>query len=92
MTSRYDVPGLKDLARRKFEVQVAQHWDCAEFPDALEEVYCSTVDTDRGLRDIVLQTFRENPRLAMKNEVEGAVRDLAPLAFELYKVASGLPI
>ncbi|KAF2232147.1 hypothetical protein EV356DRAFT_257268 [Viridothelium virens] len=92
IADKYDIPGLKALARRKFEVQVAQHWDCAEFPDALEEVYCSTIDTDRGLRDVVLQSFRENPRLAVKAEVEAAVRDLAPLAFELYKVASGLPV
>jgi hypothetical protein len=83
---------LKDLARRKFEAQVAQHWDHAEFAEALEEVYCTTIDTDRGLRDVVLHTFRENPRLTMKVEIEAAVRDLAPLAFELYKVASGLPV
>ncbi|KAI9657325.1 MAG: hypothetical protein M1821_003005 [Bathelium mastoideum] len=92
IADKYDIPGLKELARRKFEAQVAQHWDATEFPDALEEVYCSTIDTDRGLRDVVLQAFRENPRLAMKAEVEAAVRDLAPLAFELYKVASGLPV
>ncbi|KAI9711495.1 MAG: hypothetical protein M1820_002058 [Bogoriella megaspora] len=92
IADKYDIPGLKDLAKGKFEAQVSKHWDCVEFSDALEEVYCSTVDGNRGLRDIVLQAFRENPRLVMKPEVESAVRDLAPLAFDLYKIASGLPV
>jgi hypothetical protein len=71
---------------------MACFYDSSEFADAIEEVYCSTIDSDRGLRDIVLQAFRAHPALATTQDVYTVIKDTPALALELYKVERGLPI
>lgn len=68
------------------------HLSSPEFADACQEAYESTVHTDRGLRDVIIQTFRANPDLSMREDVEMAVRETPGLAFELFRMASGLPV
>lgn len=68
------------------------HIDSDELPEACIEAYESTVDTDRGLRNVVIQTFRSNPNLSLRKDVEMAVRETPGLAFELFRMASGLPV
>ena len=68
------------------------HWESQELPEAMREVYETTVDTDRGLRDIVIQTFRAYPELAQRKDVEEAVKETPGLAWELFRVGWGLPI
>jgi len=92
LAEKYDIPSLKQLARRKFEVAMACYYDSPEFADAIEEVYCSTVDTDRGLRDVVLQAFRSHPQLACTQDVYAVIRDTPTLAVELFKLERGIPI
>lgn len=89
---RYGIAGLKHLARAKFASQMAVHYTSEEFADAIQDVYDSTVDEDRGLRDIVIQTFREYPELVQRKDVEYAVKDTPSLAWELFRVGWGLPI
>jgi hypothetical protein len=83
---------LKSLARSKFAHQIELHVHSAELPEACQEAYETTVETDRGLRDVVIQTFRANPDLTLRNDVEVAIRDTPGLAFELFRMASGLPV
>lgn len=90
--SRYGIAGLKSLARAKFASQVSHHYESSEFADAIQDVYDSTVDEDRGLRDIVIQAFREHPRLAQRKDVELAVKQTPGLAWELFRVGWGLPV
>jgi hypothetical protein len=92
LAEKYDIPSLKDLAQSKFEMAMACYYDSSEFADAIEEVYCSTIDSDRGLRDIVLQAFRAHPALATTQDVYTVIKDTPTLALELYKVERGLPI
>lgn len=92
LAEKYDIPSLKDLAQSKFEMAMACYYDSSEFADAIEEVYCSTIDTDRGLRDIVLQAFRAHPALATTQDVYAVIKDTPELALELYKIERGLPI
>lgn len=92
LAEKYDIPSLKDLAQSKFEMAMACYYDSSEFADAIEEVYCSTIDTDRGLRDIVLQAFRAHPALATTQDVYAVIKDTPALALELYKIERGLPI
>jgi hypothetical protein len=89
---RYGIAGLKELARSKFAEEVELHLSSAEFPEACQEAYESTFHTDRGLRDVIIQTFRANPSLSLRSDVEMAVRETPGLAFELFRMASGLPI
>lgn len=90
--ARYGISGLKTLARKKFAHQVEAHLSSEELPEACQEAYESTVDTDRGLRDVIIQTFRSHPALSLRKDMEVAVRETPGLAFELYRMASGLPV
>ena len=92
LAEKYDIPALKSLARRKFEMAMACFYDSPEFADAVEEVYYSTIDTDRGLRDIVLQAFRSHPQLASTQDVFAVIKETPALAFELWKIERGIPI
>jgi hypothetical protein len=68
------------------------HIDSADFPEACQEAYETTFHTDRGLRDVIIQTFRANPSLSLRSDVEMTVRETPGLAFELFRMASGLPV
>lgn len=92
LAEKFDIPGLKDLAKSKFEMAMACHYDSPEFAEAIEEVYCSTVDSDRGLRDVVLQAFRSHPQLASTQDVFSVIKETPTLAFELFKIERGIPI
>lgn len=92
IAEKYGIPGLKSLAREKFAHQIELHVNSTELPEACQEAYETTVDTDRGLRDVVIQTFRSNRDLSLREDVEIAIRDTPGLAFELFRMASGLPV
>jgi len=92
LAEKYDMPALKELARAKFEIAMACYYDSPEFADAIEEVYCSTIDSDRGLRDVVLQAFRTHPQLATTQDVYNVIKNTPSLAFELWKVERGVSI
>ena len=89
---RYGIAGLKALSHRKFVDQMDLHLSSPDFPEACQEVYESTFHTDRGLRDVIIQAFRANPGLSLRPDVEMAVRETPGLAFELFRMASGLPV
>lgn len=92
LAEKYDIPSLKQLAKNKFEMAMACWYDSPEFADAIEEVYCSTIDSDRGLRDIVLETFKCHPQLASTQDVFSVIKDTPTLAMELFKVERGIPV
>ncbi|KAF1915881.1 hypothetical protein BDU57DRAFT_209653 [Ampelomyces quisqualis] len=92
IAEKYGITGLKMLARQKFARDLEVHIDSPDFPEACQEVYDSTFHTDRGLRDVIIQAFRANPKLSLRQDVELAVRETPGLAFELFRMASGLPI
>lgn len=92
LAEKYDIPALKALARQKFEMAVACNYDSPELPDAIEEIYCSTLDTDRGLRDVILELFRSYPVLASTPDMLQVIKDLPSLAMELFKLERGIPI
>ncbi|KAL0258136.1 hypothetical protein SLS55_007308 [Diplodia seriata] len=96
IAEKYAITGLKSLARRKYASQLFDdnHWSSrtADFAESMIEVYESTVDTDRGLRDLVIQAFRQHPELARSKDIELAVRDTPDAAWELFRLGWGLPI
>ncbi|GME35200.1 btb poz-like protein [Neofusicoccum parvum] len=96
IAEKYGITGLKSLARRKYASQLFEdsHWSTrtAEFAESIMEVYESTVDTDRGLRDLVIQAFREHPELARSRDIELVIRDTPGAAWELFRLGWGLPV
>jgi hypothetical protein len=92
IAEKYGIAGLKELARSKFADQIDLHLSSPEFSEACQEAYESTFHTDRGLRDVIVQAFRANPSLSLRPDVESMVRETPGLAFELFRMASGLPV
>lgn len=92
MAEKYGIVGLKTLSRAKFIDEMDIHLSSPDLPIAFQEAYESTYHTDRGLRDVVVQAFRANPDLSRRSDVGMAVRETPGLAWELYQMASGLPI
>jgi hypothetical protein len=92
IAEKYGIAGLKALARSKFVDQIDLHLSSSEFPEACQEAYESTFHSDRGLRDVIIQAFRANPSLSLRPDVEIMVRETPGLAFELFRMASGLPV
>ncbi|KAI9782297.1 MAG: hypothetical protein M1816_001910, partial [Peltula sp. TS41687] len=50
---KYDIPGLKLLAKEYFSACAALHWPPENIQEIIKLVYESTPDNDRGLREIV---------------------------------------
>ncbi|KAK7921500.1 hypothetical protein PG985_009522, partial [Apiospora marii] len=83
LAEKYLINGLKALALRKFNEAAAAHWACDEFLEAAQVAYESTVETDRGMRDAVVQTFYIHPELLDKEEVQGLFMMLPLLSYDL---------
>lgn len=92
IAEKYGIAGLKVLSRTKFTQELDLHLESPDFADACQEAYDSTFHTDRGLRDVIIQTFRANPGLSLRPDIEVVVRETPGLAFELFRMASGLPV
>lgn len=90
LAEKYDIPALKTLAKRKFEVAVACYYDAPELAEAIERVYSSTIDSDRGLREVVLQLFKLHPQLANTQDIFAVIKETPTLAMDLWKVERGL--
>jgi hypothetical protein len=82
LADKYQISGLKALAQRKFQKAALQHWNSEEFAPALHIVFTSTLEEDRGLRDVVISTISRD-RLLEKPEVRAVVKELPELAFGL---------
>lgn len=91
LAEKYGIKGLKELAREKFEIMSNESWEESGYLEAMHEAYTSTIGSDRGLRNVVVQAFRRNPDLALRDEVQRVVQHTPPLAWDLYRVSSGLP-
>ncbi|KAF5594762.1 speckle-type POZ [Fusarium pseudocircinatum] len=63
---KYGIPGLKAIALSKFETLAKAYAQTEDFRLAAEEVYTSTIDQDRGMRDVVVKTVEEN--IALLND------------------------
>jgi len=58
LADKYQVAGLGDLARDKFEKTLYHHSNSEDFVNAVEIAYTSTPESNRGLRLAVLRAFR----------------------------------
>lgn len=86
VAEKYGINGLKTLAQLKFETLVARHWNTYDFLDSIAEIYTSTVDTDRGLRNVVIHIFRSHPELAHNAEAQTVVKSVPDFTFDLFKM------
>ncbi|KAG9495461.1 hypothetical protein J7337_013709 [Fusarium musae] len=72
---KYGIPGLKAIAFSKFEALAKAYANTNDFRIAAEEVYTSTIDQDRGMRDIVVKTVEENVALLNNADFEALAKN-----------------
>ncbi|EOD43502.1 putative btb poz domain-containing protein [Neofusicoccum parvum UCRNP2] len=61
MGAYYFIPGLKEHAKKKLRSLILDgSWETKEFPDAIAEIYDWTVESDKGLRDVVVRATTDN--------------------------------
>ncbi|KAI0815425.1 hypothetical protein GGR55DRAFT_628824 [Xylaria sp. FL0064] len=83
LAEKYNIPGLKDFALQEFKAAVAEHLAAPSFLEAAKEAYASTIEADRGLRDVVVTTFYEHPELLDQEETKHVLKESGTLAYDL---------
>ncbi|KAF2655628.1 hypothetical protein K491DRAFT_716060 [Lophiostoma macrostomum CBS 122681] len=82
---KYDVVGLKELAKNKFAQICRVHWNSPHFPTAAKHAFSTTPDEDKGLRDIVRKTISNHMHLiADKPEIKEIMKEYNGLAYDLF--------
>jgi hypothetical protein len=77
---KYDVLGLKGLAIEKFSRSCKHFWNKDEFSLAAHHIFSTTVDEDKGLRDIVSATISAHMELVKKPQVKVLMTEFNGLA------------
>ncbi|KAK1659875.1 hypothetical protein BDP55DRAFT_562102 [Colletotrichum godetiae] len=83
IAEKYAVDGFKDLSIAKFKAAAAQVWGPNDFLHAATEAYTSTIDTDRGFRDAVLEAFAVHEDLSDDDEAKTSIQSLGSLPYDL---------
>jgi transcriptional accessory protein Tex/SPT6 len=79
---KYGIQGLKALSLSEFQKEVEDPWNMQDFIYAVKEVFTSTVEGDRGLRDVIVQAIVEHPDLLDEEQLRDVVKSCG-LCFEL---------
>lgn len=69
IADKYDVAGLKQLAREKFSRGCKHFWNTPEFHIAATHAFSTTPEDDDGLRGLVSQTIAGHMELAQTPEI-----------------------
>ncbi|OAL00979.1 hypothetical protein IQ06DRAFT_304687 [Phaeosphaeriaceae sp. SRC1lsM3a] len=80
---KYQISGLKELSKFKFELACAKFWDDQVFAEAANHAFATTPEDDKGLRRIVCKTISEHMGLLKKKDVAALMTEYNDLAFGL---------
>lgn len=97
IAEKYCMPMLKSLAVQKFKSHVSQSWTIdddakLDFLDAIEYIYDSTPDHDRGLRDLAVSITKQHSKdlfsmktmtLAVYNKARAVLQDYNEFTMDL---------
>jgi hypothetical protein len=82
LAEKFIIEGLKDVALKKFEMELHTDWNTQDSLQATEVVYESTPESVRGMRDVVVKTFHEHNLLGQEG-VKEYIRDFTDLVYDL---------
>ena len=68
IAEKYDIPELKELAKRKFKTLIKSKWPHEHFHAVTEVIFSTTPEEDMGLRQIVIDICREHSQDMLKDE------------------------
>jgi hypothetical protein len=67
---KFKVAGLKDLARKKFEMWCSKYWEEEDFATAAHLVFSNTGQDNAGLREVVAKVVSDHISLLNKPTIE----------------------
>ncbi|KAK3304835.1 uncharacterized protein B0T15DRAFT_568536 [Chaetomium strumarium] len=85
LAEKYLIRRLKTVAVRKFKAEVTipfRSLDIYDFIHAMEVAYTSTIEDDRSLRDVVVETLYKHPHWLDKEEVRDVMKELGALMYD----------
>jgi hypothetical protein len=84
IADKYDVAGLKDLAQEKFKYASTMFWNDDAFPAAAHHALSTTMEEDKGLRDVISSTIADHTEnLVNKAEVRTLMAEHNGLALDV---------
>ncbi|PWY80864.1 hypothetical protein BO94DRAFT_548160 [Aspergillus sclerotioniger CBS 115572] len=84
---KYEIPGLKDAAKRTFVKDVKRDWKSDAFVSAIKEAYTTTMPTDRGIRDPLVNIAMQHIDTFMQEEeFKRALRETVGFGCDLFQV------
>lgn len=84
IADKYDCSALKFKAKERFEITVKDCWDNGDFPDAVAQVYDSSLPSDQGLRKVLVDAANEHiKQLLPKQNFCDTLLDTVGFAAEL---------
>ncbi|KAL5115329.1 hypothetical protein ACEQ8H_006774 [Pleosporales sp. CAS-2024a] len=83
---KYDVMGLKQLAREKFLRSATEYWDSNDFAPAAHCAFSTTPEGDKGLREIISHIISKHMELLNKPAIEALLTEFNGLALGLLKM------
>lgn len=87
IADKYDIFELRELAKTKFLAEADSLMSTDEFPEIIKMVY-KLPNSDRGLRDAVLNTCMKQLRILIDNETfTDTVRNIGDFGFEILSEA-----
>jgi len=88
VADKYDVVGLKQLAREKFSRGCKHFWNTPDFHIAATHAFSTTPDDDDGLRGLVSQTIAGHMELAQTPEIRALLVHFNGLALGILDAKS----
>jgi hypothetical protein len=82
---KYEVVGLKDLAKDKFRASCKHFWTTPSFAVAARHAFSTTAEDDKGLRDTVSATISEHLELVDNAEVGAIMTEFNGLALGILR-------
>jgi hypothetical protein len=86
IADKYDVHGLKELAREKFLRACTQFWSSELFAPAAHYAFSTTPEKDKGLRDVISNIISQHMTLLNKPAVEALLTEFNGLALGVLKM------
>ncbi|USP74896.1 glycoside hydrolase family 16 protein [Curvularia clavata] len=83
MADKYNIVGLKGLSRSKFRTGCSLHWNEDSFPVAANHAFSTTIEEDKGLRDVVSDTIATHMELIRKPEIEALMTAFGGLSYRI---------
>ncbi|KAF2724463.1 hypothetical protein K431DRAFT_198664, partial [Polychaeton citri CBS 116435] len=86
---KYDIPSLKQKALLGFRSDIAKRWNILSLARATRDVFTTTPDSDRKLRDVTAETlYAHASDVADDPGIEAVIVNLDGLAYRLWKLKS----